>query len=1403
MSYKRVVEKRGKSYGPYIYESYRDKDGKVKKRYLGKVESKKKIYGFLFFIFAVFLFSLIVGVGYSTIFHDNFDEFSNSFFEGSIKSITEFFLGLTGHSISENSLDADSDESVSVVSADLEGSTSSEFVEVEVVSETSEESLIVEDKDIENLEGEDLVFVENETVDEEIVLEDLQNKSDFAGTDNETESVGSQNISDFMGNETMGNFSEDVTNESENSLGELNLSLNETGLVLSNVSVDNSTGFNVSTYNTKIVIGKPVKWVKSFTVNKNENIDVKIKIPKNAENISIKTEDEAGKAIEELEDVNVVATGEVVGLISERGLISRFISWVKSLTISGRVVGESELEGKIKEVGDRKEVDVSEIIEKSKDEKIDVAIEYYTEAPVSFEEEIVNGKRIIISASDELGYSDVVAYSVLDDEISLDKIRLYHLVGKEKVSFDFESYDIDGDGNANMIEWVVSHLSNQTYEIIYITNAQHLDENREFIEDVFGLVNKVDGEYALIPSGDYIRVTFEYNLTSDRDITIYARANNSQVEVYTENGEDLIAVFENITEGRYTIFLGELVGSEDVFDLRSVGDVEYDFVIDPYECTGTATSCSTYSTEGGCEGQLGCEWSYCSGGTVSCSSGTQYSCEGWGCVWDGCTGTAENCNVHMSQSSCEDDYCTWIGSECTDGETLSCTSRDDYNCEYNPGCTWGGGCEGTIDCSNLNFQSTCSSWGCTWYGSNPVEGCDGTADPCSSLDETDCNSQDGCSWSYVSHEPTLYMTFNPTSPRTYGTAINASCRTGGGSGYGTLSMWRNGVDVTSQNNIFVTIPAGSHFYSCNVTEGSYYDAGSWTNTFTMNKATPAFSTSVTTPINYKTASNYAGSESNSGDGGCTYTLKRGSTTIDTGSSVSDNSVLAAGTYTYNYSTSGCTNYTHGYNTRSLTVNKISPAGSLTSSGGWSITAGTEVTIGLSESNTGDGDVSYVVYRNGTNKGTGETWTPSAGTYIYVLNTTGGTNYSANSNMDSEVLVVSSSPDTTSPTYSNAGSNNSYVGLSTNFSILWNDDSALNSNGQWIFSTNNSGTWANDSAVNFTSTPSWANAVKTLNSTVGISIGYRWYARDNAGNWNVTPVYVLTTTSLDDTTSPTYSGASHNTTLSGTSIEFSLDVNDDLALNNNGQWIFSTNNSGTWTNNSAVNFTTTPEGVSAVKTLNSTVGISIGYRWYLTDNAGNWNVTVVYNLITSQESEAGLVALFFISPPTPSDGVATINSYVEMNTSISAGNISEVKWNWNGTNYTLYNNSLVLMYNFENRSLLGENSTKVVDASGGGNNGSVVGATWTSSGKHGGGYSFDGSGNYIGMGTNKFDYEDITVCAWFKGTYTGAHRIVTSGNENTNDWIFSVFNGYLYISSSSASHSTRRSDSTLSNDVWYF
>ncbi|HOW36681.1 MAG TPA: S8 family serine peptidase, partial [Candidatus Pacearchaeota archaeon] len=207
-------------------------------------------------------------------------------------------------------------------------------------------------------------------------------------------------------------------------------------------------------------------------------------------------------------------------------------------------------------------------------------------------------------------------------------------------------------------------------------------------------------------------------------------------------------------------------------------------------------------------------------------------------------------------------------------------------------------------------------------------------------------------------------------------------------------------------------------------------------------------------------------------------------------------------------------------------------------------------------------------------------------------------------------------DTTAPTYSNVEQRNTTAGQSATFSVLWNDETSLIPNGEYIFSTNNSGNWVNDTPVNFTATPSWANITKILTSTGGIAVGYRWYASDNASNWNSTAIYSFVTTSppiIKDTIAPKYSNAGHKVTSSSTKgsiVNFYSYWQDEVSLTPNGKYIFSSNISGVWRNDSAISFSTASNWANITKTVNSLVK-SFGYRWYASDNSSNWNSTAVY------------------------------------------------------------------------------------------------------------------------------------------------------------------------------------------------
>src|SRR3989339_146593 len=370
-------------------------------------------------------------------------------------------------------------------------------------------------------------------------------------------------------------------------------------------------------------------------------------------NISVLTGQEIKDALKEIDDFEEtvnntekedLVAGSITGQVSldiEMGesIFSRIWKKISKLSITGKIIDEKDIESSIIETNDTKIVAINEVVDFELLEE--VAVGYYTDAPLAVEENLVNGKRITISAPDEFNYTDILAYSLVDKQIKLTdakkKIRLYwytysespiiisnetipetvvvnetetpinesvieenisnesleenltiinetventtiivnetniteiieeqenttipvteeqDLVGNEtvindspiiiqnetsiilnenpivnnivRVQVSFDAYDLDNDSYVDYIEWIVPHLSNQTYDIIYITKAEHLDENRTFIEDISDDVKYLDGNWSKpINDSEYVRVTFEIPLDNTRDITVFARS---------------------------------------------------------------------------------------------------------------------------------------------------------------------------------------------------------------------------------------------------------------------------------------------------------------------------------------------------------------------------------------------------------------------------------------------------------------------------------------------------------------------------------------------------------------------------------------------------------------------------------------------------------------------------------------------------------------------------------------------------------------------------------------------------------------------------------------------------------------------------------------------------------------
>ena len=123
-----------------------------------------------------------------------------------------------------------------------------------------------------------------------------------------------------------------------------------------------------------------------------------------------------------------------------------------------------------------------------------------------------------------------------------------------------------------------------------------------------------------------------------------------------------------------------------------------------------------------------------------------------------------------------------------------------------------------------------------------------------------------------------------------------------------------------------------------------------------------------------------------------------------------------------------------------------------------------------------------------------------------------------------------------------------------------------------------------------------------------------------------------------------------------------------------------------------------------------------------------------------------------SPYVTSDDTVNLSFGIDTN----GEGLSDITFSWNGTNYTIYDtDNLVLAYNFNNLSALGENDTHIFDISGHGNNGTVKflgNVTWNSSGKYDG--AFDFGGNEDNGHIESEDFVDLfnetgfTASGWF-------------------------------------------------------
>ncbi len=204
-------------------------------------------------------------------------------------------------------------------------------------------------------------------------------------------------------------------------------------------------------------VGKPVKWEKRVS-SPVEFDSLNATVPKEAQNITVARLDESGE--HQLHSAEIeVHDGEGIKTIEEFEQSSSQEDTQRS-GISSAFPAAAD--GQIQE---------DPLIVVSTPAK-EILIEYETQAPTQTEKEFSKGKKEV-TISSEFHYVDVLAATDVPD-VPQNSISLYWIQNGTKLLFSDVSYlDTNNNTLIDRIEWVVPHLSNQTFEVeLTILNVQ-------------------------------------------------------------------------------------------------------------------------------------------------------------------------------------------------------------------------------------------------------------------------------------------------------------------------------------------------------------------------------------------------------------------------------------------------------------------------------------------------------------------------------------------------------------------------------------------------------------------------------------------------------------------------------------------------------------------------------------------------------------------------------------------------------------------------------------------------------------------------------------------------------------------------------------------------------------------
>ncbi|MFH2021653.1 MAG: LamG-like jellyroll fold domain-containing protein, partial [archaeon] len=235
-----------------------------------------------------------------------------------------------------------------------------------------------------------------------------------------------------------------------------NLSVEPQNLSINQSLIDSAI---IKSEYSDVEINKPVKWTRMI----NASIVNITTLPKDSFNIS----SDAGFKVRVKEDeYDAQKFNEIALSRSIDRELARLPKIIEEKDVGKTFEKITSLSARLSKLDTPNiEIDSSLAVEFS--EKDIVELDYYVDGPTT-EEVQINSQTKRITVSSDVHYENVIAYTDIP-EAKKESIQLYWLkdIGKELFN-DVEYIDTNKNGLIDKLQWIIPHLSNQTFEISII-----------------------------------------------------------------------------------------------------------------------------------------------------------------------------------------------------------------------------------------------------------------------------------------------------------------------------------------------------------------------------------------------------------------------------------------------------------------------------------------------------------------------------------------------------------------------------------------------------------------------------------------------------------------------------------------------------------------------------------------------------------------------------------------------------------------------------------------------------------------------------------------------------------------------------------------------------------------------